>query len=121
MEAKERLYLTEDREKLVKEGDSKGAFLYAAPGDEIPDDVAGRFGLVDGVLPEKGKKAASAKEKAQQEAEAKATPAAQAKAEADAAAKEKADAEAADKEKAAAEAAAQTKPEGGAAAKPEGS
>lgn len=51
MIAKQRLYLTVDRAALVAEGDERGATLYAAPGDEIPDDAAERFGLVDGDLP----------------------------------------------------------------------
>lgn len=51
MIAKQRLYLTDNRDALVAEGDERGATLYAAPGDEIPDDAAERFGLVDGDLP----------------------------------------------------------------------
>jgi len=31
----ERLYFTEDRKRLVKEGDPKGAFLYAPKGREV--------------------------------------------------------------------------------------
>lgn len=48
--ARERLYLTADRANLVREGDPKAAFLYAAKGDEIPASAADRFGLVDGRL-----------------------------------------------------------------------
>jgi hypothetical protein len=50
MIAAERLYLTAERDALVREGDPDGAFLYAAPGDEIPDSAVERFGLVDGRL-----------------------------------------------------------------------
>lgn len=50
MTAKERLYLTKDAKALVREGDPKGASLYAAPGDEIPDSAVERFGLVDGTI-----------------------------------------------------------------------
>ena len=54
MEAKERLFITSDKKRLVKEGDPKGAFLYAAPGDEIPQSAAEMFGLIDGKLPSTG-------------------------------------------------------------------
>lgn len=46
----ERLYLTSDRDALVPEGDGAAAFLYAAPGDEIPASAAEKFGLKDGRL-----------------------------------------------------------------------
>jgi len=52
MQARERLFITADKKRLVKEGDPKGAFLYAAPGDEIPESAATMFGLVDGALAE---------------------------------------------------------------------
>lgn len=48
--AQERLYLTADRKRLVGEGNPKAAFLYASPGDEIPESAAKRFGIVDGKL-----------------------------------------------------------------------
>lgn len=62
MEAKERLYLTADATKLVREGDPEGATLYCAPGDEIPDEAVERFGLVDGTIAggRRGKKEAPA-------------------------------------------------------------
>lgn len=53
MLARERLYLTADRKALVAEGDKRGAFLYAAPGDEIPKAAAEQFGLEDGGLAKK--------------------------------------------------------------------
>lgn len=56
MFAKVRLYLTAAKDALVSEGDPKGAFLYCAPGDEIPDSAAEKFGLVDGDLPDAGGK-----------------------------------------------------------------
>jgi predicted flap endonuclease-1-like 5' DNA nuclease len=56
MFAKERLYFTSSREALVREGNPKAAFLYAAPGDEIPESAAERFGLVNGALPDGGAK-----------------------------------------------------------------
>ncbi|WP_432769801.1 MAG: hypothetical protein HEQ22_03375 [Sphingopyxis sp.] len=50
MFAKERLYLTGDGERLVREGDRAAATLYAAAGDEIPDSAVQRFGLANGTL-----------------------------------------------------------------------
>ena len=62
--AQERLYLTADRNRVVREGDKAAAFLYAAPGDEIPDSAVQRFGLVGGRLPDgKGKPATEDKER----------------------------------------------------------
>ncbi len=51
MFAKARLYFTASHDALVAEGDERAAFLYVAPGDEIPDSAAEKFGLVDGNLP----------------------------------------------------------------------
>lgn len=51
MQAKERLWLTADRARLVPEGHADAATLYAAIGDRIPDSAAARFGLADGGLP----------------------------------------------------------------------
>jgi outer membrane biosynthesis protein TonB len=48
--ARERLYFTADKGRLVTEGNAEAAFLYAAQGDEIPDSAAERFGIVDGKL-----------------------------------------------------------------------
>ncbi|WP_346915054.1 helix-hairpin-helix domain-containing protein [uncultured Roseibium sp.] len=59
MIAKQRLYLTADKKTAVAEGDKRAAFLYAVPGDEIPDSAAKQFGLVDGGLPKPGKPATS--------------------------------------------------------------
>lgn len=65
MYAKQRLYLTADRSKLVAEGDKRAAFLYCTLGDEIPQSAADKFGLVDGALQgsEKAKPAGGNKEK----------------------------------------------------------
>lgn len=56
MIAKERLYLTADKERLVREGDEAGATLYCAAGDEIPQSAVDRFKLVDGTIGGKGGK-----------------------------------------------------------------
>ena len=42
----ERLYLTADQSRVVREGDPAAAFLFATPGKEIALDVAVRYGLV---------------------------------------------------------------------------
>lgn len=86
MHAKERLYLTADKSRLVRHGDPKAAFLYASLGDEIPQSAADKFGLVDGKL----KPAKAEKSEAEKAAAAKAAAdkiAARQKAEADRAAK----------------------------------
>jgi hypothetical protein len=44
---KQRLYLTEDRDRLVPDGDSEARFLYAVPGRRISDADAKRYGLID--------------------------------------------------------------------------
>lgn len=51
MQAQERLYLTEKKDTLVREGDKRARFLYAVPGDEVPNDAAEKFGLKEGKLP----------------------------------------------------------------------
>ena len=43
--ATERLYVNADRTKIVPEHSSEAAFLLAAEGKELPDDVAERYGL----------------------------------------------------------------------------
>lgn len=48
MIAKERIFLTADRKRAVAEGHKDAAFLFAAPGDEVPDSAVEAFGLVDG-------------------------------------------------------------------------
>lgn len=50
--ARQRLFLNADKTKLVAEGDTEGAFLYAAPGDEIPEEAHELFGLENGALPD---------------------------------------------------------------------
>ena len=53
MHAQERIYLTADKTMAVAAGDSQAAFLYATPGDEIPQSAADVLGIVDGKV--KGK------------------------------------------------------------------
>jgi hypothetical protein len=48
MIARERLYVTADRQKAVREGDKKAAFLLVAEGQEILEVVAKQYGIVDG-------------------------------------------------------------------------
>jgi len=50
MEAKERMWLTQDRSRLVKEGHPEAAILYATPGTEIPASAVEMFGLKGGRL-----------------------------------------------------------------------
>jgi predicted flap endonuclease-1-like 5' DNA nuclease len=52
MEAKERLLLTADKARLVRDGDPEGVLLYCTPGTFIPDSAVERFGLIDGRLPD---------------------------------------------------------------------
>lgn len=52
MVATERLYLTADRKRLVREGDRRAATLYCTPGTQIPASAVALFGLVDGALPD---------------------------------------------------------------------
>jgi hypothetical protein len=51
MRMKERLYLTEDRSRAVKEEDRSGRHLLCKKGAELDDKVAARYGIVDGALP----------------------------------------------------------------------
>lgn len=44
MIAAERMYLTAGRDRIVPEGHPDAAFLYAAPGDEVPDSAAELIG-----------------------------------------------------------------------------
>lgn len=48
MIAKERIYLNAERTKALPEGHKDAAFLYATPGDEIPESAVELLGLVDG-------------------------------------------------------------------------
>lgn len=45
MIAKETLFLTADREKVVKEGDPKAQFLLVREGHELPDVTAEKYGV----------------------------------------------------------------------------
>lgn len=42
----QRWYFTEDRTELVPEGDTRAAFLYLIPGEEILKSEATRLGIV---------------------------------------------------------------------------
>ena len=55
MYAQERIYLTADKTMAVAAGDSQAAFLYATPGDEIPQSAADVLGIVDGKVKGKAK------------------------------------------------------------------
>lgn len=56
--AKERMYLTATRERLVEEGHLDAATLYAIVGDQIPASAVKMFGVVDGYLSKAKKQAA---------------------------------------------------------------
>jgi len=45
LRAKERLYITDD-DRLVNENDRSGRRLFYKPGDEIPDSIARKYGLL---------------------------------------------------------------------------
>jgi len=118
----QKLFLTADKEAVVAEGDDRAAFLYATPGDEIPAEMAQKFGLVDGALPDFDADAAIAEEASRIAAEMEAAEKAAADLNAahEAARIEAEKAAAAEKvaaDKAAAEAAAKAKAEAEAAAK----
>lgn len=55
MIATERLLLTADKSRLVRDGDPEGKTLYCTPGTEIPDSAVKLFGLVDGTIAAKAK------------------------------------------------------------------
>lgn len=46
-EVTERLWLTADRTRVVKDGDAQAAYLLAAPGRQITREDAERYGLVE--------------------------------------------------------------------------
>lgn len=48
--ARERMYLTKDKTRLVPQNHKLAGTLYAAKGDEIPDSAAQRFGVKDGLM-----------------------------------------------------------------------
>lgn len=48
--ARQKLFLTADKQALVGEGDARAAFLFVLPGDLIRAEEHERFGLVDGGL-----------------------------------------------------------------------
>lgn len=78
MQAKERLWLTADKSKIVPEGHKDAATLYAAVGDEIPQTAADRYGIKDGAVSAAtrakepaGKQAGGGKDKSGQKGEDK--------------------------------------------------
>lgn len=64
MKATERLYLTKNRDRVVKEGDLEAAFLFVTPGKEISAADVKKYGLEE--------PKASKKEEEKVEVEAKA-------------------------------------------------
>lgn len=56
-----RLWLTEDKKKVVEEGDPSAAFLWAIPGHKVTEAAAEQFGLT-GLSREGDAEAATAKE-----------------------------------------------------------
>jgi len=59
--ARDRMYLDGSGEKLVAEGSTAAAELFAVPGDEISREDAVRYGLVKPTAEEKKAAAAAAK------------------------------------------------------------
>ena len=53
MIVKERLYFTADRKRVVNENMREGRFLFAKPGDDIPDSIAKQYGLIEEKEPTK--------------------------------------------------------------------
>jgi len=51
----ERLYVTEDRQTAVQEGDKRAAFLLIGKGQEVLEVIAKQYGIVDGRLKQKKK------------------------------------------------------------------
>ena len=56
MRMRERLYLTEDRSRVVSEEDRRGRHLLCKKGAELDDKVAAQYGLVDGSFSEEAAK-----------------------------------------------------------------
>lgn len=69
----EHLYLTEDRGRVVPEGDPAGRWLWASPGTEVPRSEAVRLGAIQ--EPAKPAAAAEVKEQAKPADKARAKPA----------------------------------------------
>jgi len=59
----ERLYVTEDRQTAVREGDKRAAFLLIGKGQEVLKVIAEQYGIVDGRLKQKKKAADKMAEK----------------------------------------------------------
>ena len=71
MQARERLWLTADKQRLVGEGHRDAATLYAAIGDEVPQEAADRFGLVDGCIGAQEKRGGTGEDKSRKGGEDK--------------------------------------------------
>jgi hypothetical protein len=52
-----KLWLTEDRKRVVEDGDPEMAHLFLAAGHQIPEEEAIKFGLVKAAAPVADKKA----------------------------------------------------------------
>lgn len=59
----ERLYVTEDRQTAVQEGDKRAAFLLIGKGQEVAKVIAEKYGIEDGRLKQKKKAANKQAEK----------------------------------------------------------
>lgn len=62
--AKERMWLTADHHRLVADGDSDAATLYAAVGTVIPESAVKQFRIVGGYLSKESKAQKRAEDKA---------------------------------------------------------
>lgn len=63
MKALESLWHNADKSAVFPDGHPEAAFLWAAPGDEIPDEAAERFDVVDGRAPGSAEPEPAPKEK----------------------------------------------------------
>lgn len=51
---KERLWWTQDKKNIVKDGDPRAAFLLGAPGQTISDAIAKQYSIINGMLQKQG-------------------------------------------------------------------
>ena len=66
MKCIDRMFLNAACSAVFPEGHADAATLYAAPGDEIPDEAAARFGIVDGRCPDDKKRGKAAAKEAKE-------------------------------------------------------
>lgn len=71
MHARERLWLTADRKRVVPEGHTEASTLYAAEGDELPESAASLFGIADGHAPRGQKRRKGGEDKSREGGEDK--------------------------------------------------